>query len=453
MKRFSFKKFTALLMGFVVAGATMGLAGAVAAQSGAVQPSVTEKTDPNANAGSRQGYILLDAVTGDVLSHKNADELFIPASLAKIPTALIALHTLGTTRRLQTRLMTNGVVTDGVLHGDLHLVGSGDPSLKKSDITAMASKLASAGVQGISGQFTYDPSALPQSAVIDQDQPFGATYNPPVSGLNIDRNLRVVNGQRRAIKNPGRRAAYMLRYLAHNNGITLPEPIRSDGHSARTEIAVHKSALTSHLIAGMMESSSNLAAEALGVLSVARTGRSPRSLAEAAQATGEWVKAEAGPIDGKGWSGFRMMNHSGLSTRTRATPRQMAAILRLGYQRFGKTFTDMHSENRPGGFQAYSLRGKFGALKFVRGYGGFLTINGRELIFAIMSDNRRNRARVDAGETGLNSNAWMEDAHRQEQSVLGEWLVDLYNTKEPEPSYVTPEPSLASSIAGETNQQ
>jgi len=51
----------------------------------------------------RYGYILMDAKTGKILDQRNADQSFIPASLSKIPTTLVALHALGKNHRFEFR--------------------------------------------------------------------------------------------------------------------------------------------------------------------------------------------------------------------------------------------------------------------------------------------------------------------------------------------------------------
>jgi len=106
----------------------------------------------------------------------------------------------------------------------------------------------------------------------------------------------------------------------------------------------------------------------------------------------------------------------------------MAAILRLGYLRFGARFTDLHHRTAPAGYQAYTLRGKMGTMRFVRGYAGFLTVGGREMIFAIMANDARNRALADADGSGLPSKAWMRKARQFEHLVLSEWVKDHWPT-------------------------
>ncbi len=418
----------------------------------AVQAEVTDA--PALQPATRNGYILLDAMTGDVLSEDNADALFIPASLSKIPTTLKALDALGTDERFETRLVADGDVVNGVLEGNISLVGSGDPSLMKADIKDLVMQLKASGVTRVAGRFTYDAGAVPTSSVIDRAQPAGTVYNPPVSGLNIDFNLRGSGDTRRVVRKPGKLAARMLRFYAHHEGIRMPPPESADSPALGTgkDIAVHKSAPVSQIIREMMRRSTNLTAESIGLLSARAGGNVPRSMNDAARMTTEWLKAEIDGIGGQGWRGFHLANHSGLSTKSRATPRQIAHILRHGYLRFGRTFSDLHYENKPGGYQAYDLRGKFGTLKFVRGYGGFLTVGGREMIFAIMSDDRRQRDRVDSGVGGLNSRGWMRKARQLEQSVLSEWVVDYWNGTPAETYVAGAEPDVTLPVTDTAGQ-
>lgn len=74
------------------------------------------------------GLLFEDAVTKEVLFAKNENNFFKPASTNKLLTTITALNTLGTDFKYQTKLCTNGSITDGVLNGDLIIVGSGDPS-------------------------------------------------------------------------------------------------------------------------------------------------------------------------------------------------------------------------------------------------------------------------------------------------------------------------------------
>jgi D-alanyl-D-alanine carboxypeptidase/D-alanyl-D-alanine-endopeptidase (penicillin-binding protein 4) len=388
------------------------------------EPSATMASLAGHRPTGRQGFVLMDAVTGEVLSGHNPDEAFIPASLSKIPTTLITLASLGEEHRFTTRLVANGTVTEGVLIGDLQLVGSGDPSLRIRHLKQLAQQLAGQGIHRITGKLTFDASALPRTRHIDRAQPKNAHYNPAVSGLNLNYNLHTTAGSRRTVSEPGRWAARQFYSHAARLGIKLPKPVRAEQRLGGETLAAHTSAPVSEILRRMMKRSTNLTAEALGALSNKATGPAPASLGNAAWRTADWLKTSIGDPGGEGWRGFRLANHSGLSTRSRATPRQMASILRLGYLRFGTRFTDLHHKTAPAGYQAYTLRGKMGTMRFVRGYAGFLTVGGREMIFAIMANDASGRALADAGRSGLPSKAWMRKARQFEHLVLSEWVAD-----------------------------
>lgn len=134
------------------------------------------------------GYLLFDLDSGDVLEAHNPDTRFIPASVAKVPTALAALATLGPDHRFTTELVATGPIVAGRLEGDLVLVGGGDPGLSTDDLAALASDLAALGVRSVAGAFLYDDRLAPEVPAINDRQPRAASYNPGVSALSVNFN-------------------------------------------------------------------------------------------------------------------------------------------------------------------------------------------------------------------------------------------------------------------------
>lgn len=74
-------------------------------------------------------YSVQDADTGDQLVDVRAHTLMTPASTLKLVSTATALSVLGPEARLRTTLMADAPIRDGVLQGNLYLVGSGDPSI------------------------------------------------------------------------------------------------------------------------------------------------------------------------------------------------------------------------------------------------------------------------------------------------------------------------------------
>ncbi len=152
--------------------------------------------------------------TGKVVYAKNAQQLFTPASTTKLVTEGTALELLGPNFRFHTRVYRTGpIAADGTLHGDLILVGSGDPNLSgrirpngtlawenwdhtyggsrytravPGDpllvIHELAKKIAAAGIKRIDGQVLVDATLFPEGAA---ELGTGAIISPVVVNDNL----------------------------------------------------------------------------------------------------------------------------------------------------------------------------------------------------------------------------------------------------------------------------
>ena len=156
---------------------------------------------------SHIGVSVVSLTTGKPIYEREANKLFVPASLQKLATASAAVSLLGTQRRFATRLMTEGNVEGGVLHGHVFLRGEGDPTLEAADLDDMAAKLHAQGVKRISGDLVADATyfqpegrGAPGWAWDDLAQAYGA----PVSALSLHRNTLDV------ALSPGRRPGEAL---------------------------------------------------------------------------------------------------------------------------------------------------------------------------------------------------------------------------------------------------
>ena len=116
------------------------------------------------------GHFGILAVTtrGDTLYSRNAGKLFMPASNQKLLTSSVALTLLGPEYRYRTAFVAHGPVADGVIEGDLGIVGRGDPSVSdhmRKDAMAplreIVDSLVNHGVKRVRGRLTAEGNAFP----------------------------------------------------------------------------------------------------------------------------------------------------------------------------------------------------------------------------------------------------------------------------------------------------
>lgn len=121
-------------------------------------------------SGAQVG-ICIRTLSGKVLREENAGLNFIPASNLKIVTAGAALKRLGADFRFETAVAYSGSIgTDGVLHGDLYIIGGGDPTLGSQAALAMPKDslfsrweraVRGAGIRSIAGSIIADSRRMP----------------------------------------------------------------------------------------------------------------------------------------------------------------------------------------------------------------------------------------------------------------------------------------------------
>ena len=128
--------------------------------------------------------------TGEVIDSYRPDHVVPPASVMKLLTTGAALEILGPGFRFPTLLEYSGSIEDGVLHGNLFIHGSCDPSLgwqgKTGFLTQWVKAVRKAGIKSIDGAVIADMTMLDGEAQnpgwLCEDA--GNYYAPGIFGLN-----------------------------------------------------------------------------------------------------------------------------------------------------------------------------------------------------------------------------------------------------------------------------
>ncbi len=142
-------------------------------------------------AGALLGFCLLDEDGKTVFASPLAETALCPASALKTVTTGAALALLGPEFRFETTLAATAPLdAEGVLAGDLVLVGGGDPTLTQKDLETIAQAAVAAGLKKVSGRLLADTSIFPADPVNEHWNwgDIGNAYGVGAFGLNVDHN-------------------------------------------------------------------------------------------------------------------------------------------------------------------------------------------------------------------------------------------------------------------------
>lgn len=165
-----------------------------------LQQTVDEIVADPTFAQAFTGVCIMDD-DGQVLAGVNQDKMFIPASNMKLITTGTALHILGPEYVFETTLAYDGEIVDGILKGNLHIIGGGDPTLASRDSIAVPLErtfaiweklLRDAGIRRIEGSVVGDGRYFEGQA----EEPtwlwndIGTYYGAGVTGLMFYENMQ-----------------------------------------------------------------------------------------------------------------------------------------------------------------------------------------------------------------------------------------------------------------------
>ncbi len=275
------------------------------------------------------------SVDGLPVAATNADLAVIPASAHKVLIAAVALEVLGPDFVYETSAAAAAAPTDGVVAGDLFLVGGGDPLLTSdwyptsnlerypvlspTRLEQLADDLVGAGVTTVNGGVIGDGSRY-------DDEWYAPGWGDGVAGLDagpydalLVNDARVLGDAQRSA-DPVLAGAREFQRLLMDRGITVAgEPGTGVAPADAVDLATIQSVPLSELVGEMLINSDNNTAElVLKEIGLAASGDGSRTAgAEAVIATlAEWGIATDGLVvaDGSGLAPGNQLNCAALLT-------------------------------------------------------------------------------------------------------------------------------------------
>lgn len=314
--------------------AAPGSAGAAPIPARAALADTLEPLLKDGGLGRLRTGSVVDVGTGRRLFGAKPDTSATPASTVKLATAVAALSAAGPDSRIPTRAVRGS-------HGEVVLVGGGDPTLRTGALDGLAASTAHAlrrdgyGGHGDHAEIDlgYDTSRYHGPA----RHPIGSNDNiAPVTPLMVDEGRRdgvpagaaktseegVGDGPAPRSADPAADAADAFAKALRKHGVDVKgAPHRVKSPEKARELAVHRSAPLSTLVERMLTHSDNDIAEALARRTALAVGE-PASFKGAAKAVRAQLAELRLPLHG-----VHLADGSGLDRHDKVTASLLSRLL------------------------------------------------------------------------------------------------------------------------------
>ena len=181
-------------------------------------------------SNSKTSIRILTVKQHEVLFEKNPHQYLTPASTTKLFPSFSAFFTMGSDFMIPTQVLSDGMIENGVLKGDIYLKGFGDALLDEQDITALVLQLKQKGITSINGGIYADASYfdnITQRHIYSGDN---EVVEPlaPITALGIHKNefiVDMVHGQTQII--PASDAVFVNRSISAISKTNITQPKKS----------------------------------------------------------------------------------------------------------------------------------------------------------------------------------------------------------------------------------
>jgi D-alanyl-D-alanine carboxypeptidase/D-alanyl-D-alanine-endopeptidase (penicillin-binding protein 4) len=282
------------------------------------------------------------AQSGMVVYEDHAGLPVLPASNMKLLTATALLDRLGASYTFRTEVMVAGRPVDGVVNGDLYLIGGGDPLLRLpsfaagvpgggtvyTDVDSLVARVKAAGVEEVTGSVVGDASRYDSLQSVP-GWPERYSYEGDVgalSALGIDDGFALAGAPVPESASPATQSAGVVTKLLRSSGVEVDGPATSGTAPAGARLLAQVvSPPLGEILGEVLRESDNTAMELLTKeLGFRESGTGSTRAGVAA------VRADLA-ADGLPLGGFVNVDGSGLSPEDRVTcALLMAALERAG---------------------------------------------------------------------------------------------------------------------------
>lgn len=254
-----------------------------ALQASTADPEILASIDQFLNKVVGSSCVIVE-LDGRTIYERKGSEAFVPASAMKLATAMAALDLLGADAKFTTRFIANKPPENGVIEGDLVVVGGGDPLLSTSgyktvfddpdqfyeEFSAIADALSQSGIRSITGDLVGDDSRYDDVRWVPTwpaRYQFGGTVAPLSALVVNDGNTGYTDTPNEATTN--RKAGdspllfvQTLRTVLNSRGITVGG-LATTGRAPTDgeEVSTFDSVAMSQVLTEMLKNSDNTTAE------------------------------------------------------------------------------------------------------------------------------------------------------------------------------------------------
>ena len=301
-----------------------------------------------------------------------------PASNEKLLLSMVALDKFGPRFRIPTEAIARPI-RDGVVRGNVWLVGHGDPELDDASLRELARRLQAAGLRHVTGSVVGDTSTFRRDRGAPGWHPIALRYIGLPTALSFDHNVDASG----FVFDPERRAAAALTTDLRSLGVHVDAaPSTGAVPDELPSLARVRSAPLAQILRRQNVASDNLDAETLSKL-LSTTPRRPGSIRAGAKVIQAWARERGVAVT--------LHDASGLSYRDRVTTADLATLLDLaGRQPWGGALRASLPAAGQGTLAArlagLPVRAKTGTLiRDVSALSGWVSVDGRWVAFSILS--------------------------------------------------------------------